>query len=320
MNKIKIILLGGIACVALLSACNNKGNKQNTSDMEAHQHANEESSYVCPMHPEVTGKKGEKCSKCGMELEPSAAKKAREFDVKLSSTPQVIEAGKPTNFSISITEDGKIVALDVVHEMKMHLLVMNEELTWFDHVHPKEQADGTYSVSETFPGEGKYLLFTDYKPVGESSGSVKLQEIDVKGTPLNTVKMDTEKLVSKVDNYTVTLTNGNDLKTERGQVLKFTVEKDGKKLEEKDIEQYLAASAHIVMVAKETKDFLHIHPMSDKNFPIYAETQIKKAGLYRMWVQFKTNGKIHTADFTVNVSEGSKSVTDSHDKHDHAHH
>jgi hypothetical protein len=24
--------------------------------------------YACPMHPEVTGKQGEECSKCGMEL------------------------------------------------------------------------------------------------------------------------------------------------------------------------------------------------------------------------------------------------------------
>lgn len=26
--------------------------------------------YACPMHPEVTGKDGDKCSKCGMKLEP----------------------------------------------------------------------------------------------------------------------------------------------------------------------------------------------------------------------------------------------------------
>lgn len=24
--------------------------------------------YACPMHPKVTGKKGDKCSKCGMDL------------------------------------------------------------------------------------------------------------------------------------------------------------------------------------------------------------------------------------------------------------
>ena len=36
----------------------NKKDKQN--DMGA--------IYTCPMHPEVTGKKGSKCSKCGMDL------------------------------------------------------------------------------------------------------------------------------------------------------------------------------------------------------------------------------------------------------------
>lgn len=30
----------------------------------------DEVAYACPMHPEVTGKKGDTCSKCGMDLEP----------------------------------------------------------------------------------------------------------------------------------------------------------------------------------------------------------------------------------------------------------
>lgn len=315
MNKLKILLLGGTACITMLSACNNSKNNQKKSNMSTHQHSNEENKYACPMHPEVTGKKGEKCSKCGMELESGATKKVRDFDVKLSSTPEIIEAGKPANLSISITEDSKNVKLDAVHEMKMHLLVVNEELTWFDHIHPEEQTDGTYKVSEIFPGGGKHLLFTDYKPFG-TSGNVNVQEIDVKGTPLNIPKITTEKLVSKVDKYIVTLTNGNDLKTNKGQVLKFTIEENSKKLEEKDVEQYLGANAHIVMIGKETKDFLHIHPMSDINFPIYAETKIKKNGIYRMWVQFKIDGTVHTVDFTVNVLEGSKSANDSHSNHD----
>lgn len=28
-----------------------------------------QTAYACPMHPEVTGKEGDKCSKCGMKLE-----------------------------------------------------------------------------------------------------------------------------------------------------------------------------------------------------------------------------------------------------------
>ncbi|GIU27824.1 heavy metal-binding domain-containing protein [Shewanella colwelliana] len=38
----------------------------------AHQHAHGEQAvqnYDCPMHPEVTGKKGDTCPKCGMNLE-----------------------------------------------------------------------------------------------------------------------------------------------------------------------------------------------------------------------------------------------------------
>ena len=30
--------------------------------------------YSCPMHPEVTGKAGDKCSKCGMDMTPVKAK------------------------------------------------------------------------------------------------------------------------------------------------------------------------------------------------------------------------------------------------------
>jgi hypothetical protein len=36
--------------------------------MNAHQHANHDSAYACPMHPEVKGNKGDKCPKCGMAL------------------------------------------------------------------------------------------------------------------------------------------------------------------------------------------------------------------------------------------------------------
>ena len=36
-----------------------------------HEHAEDEEEHVfaCPMHPEITGNEGDKCSECGMELE-----------------------------------------------------------------------------------------------------------------------------------------------------------------------------------------------------------------------------------------------------------
>ncbi|BCV26193.1 MULTISPECIES: heavy metal-binding domain-containing protein [Shewanella] len=35
----------------------------------------QQAGYHCPMHPEVTGKKGDSCPKCGMNLEPVAGQK-----------------------------------------------------------------------------------------------------------------------------------------------------------------------------------------------------------------------------------------------------
>lgn len=32
-----------------------------------------QTAYACPMHPDVTGKEGDKCSQCGMKLEAKAS-------------------------------------------------------------------------------------------------------------------------------------------------------------------------------------------------------------------------------------------------------
>lgn len=76
MKKIivTILLIAGFFTTAVLvSACNSKKTEQQVE--EEHQHNDEEMNstatiYACPMHPEITGKKGDTCSKCGMKLEP----------------------------------------------------------------------------------------------------------------------------------------------------------------------------------------------------------------------------------------------------------
>ena len=70
------------------------------------------------------------------------------------------------------------------------------------------------------------------------------------------------------------------------------------------------------MIGLADKDFLHIHPVSDKRFSLFAETHIDKPGIYRIWVQFQISGKVHTADFTVKVEKGEITTEDySHHQH-----
>jgi hypothetical protein len=53
-----IFLLGGVLLFPACKSSKNAGSADNT--------------YTCPMHPEVTGKKGDHCPKCKMELVESA--------------------------------------------------------------------------------------------------------------------------------------------------------------------------------------------------------------------------------------------------------
>ncbi len=307
-NLITLSLLISTFTLGLsLTACNDSKNKG--SNREHQQHNHNDNIFACPMHPEETGRKGEKCPKCGMDLVAISNENQKNVEVTLTTEPQVIEAGIPAQLAFHFRENGKNVNLEVSHEMKLHLMVVNKNLNWFRHIHPKEQADGSFTISETFPNGDNYFLFTDFKPQGKHPALDK-KEIIVKGASENKNVNFSDNFISFVDGYKVTLENGSDLKTNRSQALEISVEKDGKKLVESDIENYLGATAHIAMISKENLDFLHIHPISEKPFPIYAETHIEKAGKYRIWVEFQTNGKVHTADFTVNVAEGEKSEGD----------
>lgn len=261
--------------------------------------------YTCPMHPEVTGQQGDRCPKCGMDLKAAHHENSNESQVQLSTFPQTMKAGEPIQLIFAIKEKDQNVPLEISHEMKIHLMAVSEDLDWFRHIHPEEQLDGTYIITETFPSGGKYLLFTDFKPSGADQ-VVNRQEIEVEGSHTEGHQDLSNPLISEVEGYTVTLENGTDFKTNRTQPLKISVEKDAGKLQEDDLQPYLGASAHIVMISKTDKEFLHIHPVSDDRFPIYSETYIEKPGTYRMWVQFKIDGKVHTADFTVDVPEGEK--------------
>ncbi len=79
----KALILTTILAVSLLVSCNTKTKETENNTTEAP--ANSTELFACPMHPEVTGKKGEKCSKCGMELtEPVTSKKME--DVKSTET------------------------------------------------------------------------------------------------------------------------------------------------------------------------------------------------------------------------------------------
>ncbi|WP_422358891.1 heavy metal-binding domain-containing protein [Reichenbachiella sp.] len=62
-----ILILG--ASSLYLTGCSQNKNEANHENMM--EESSESKIYACPMHPEIVGKQGDKCSKCGMALKES---------------------------------------------------------------------------------------------------------------------------------------------------------------------------------------------------------------------------------------------------------
>lgn len=333
MKKITQLALASSAALFMLScsdAASNKAESESTQSVAAdgHQHT-----YSCPMHPEVTGKEGDACSKCGMKLEHNDAVPAAAgtYFMQFVAMPSTVEPNKEVSLSFTPKKkeaEGEQVALDVQHEKKIHLILVSDDLSWFDHIHPEYNADGSYTVKTTFPAPGKYKAFADFKPTG-SNPIVEKIDINVVGSAPAVKAFSTKKTAGISGNYSFELvpTGGKFI---TGVPLHITgiVKKDGKEIDANSLENYLGAKAHFVLISLNEKEYLHVHPeVAEGKFDLH--TTIEKPGTYRGWVQFNGDGKLHTIDFTLKVAQGSAddaqkaaaghgtSKTEDHSNHSH---
>ena len=303
-----------ISMITFFAACKNNntaaGNKKDTSQEHAVAgNHGEEHIYACPMHPEVTGKEGDTCPKCGMALihaDPPASGYSN-YMMQFTTNPTLVEAGKEVTFSLipkNKANANEQVALDIEHDKKIHLIVVSEDLSYFTHIHPEFGADGSYTVKTIFPSGGKYILYADYKP-SNGQHTVDKLEVNASGKTIATEVFNTDKTFSKVDGFTVSLTpeKGNFI-TKVPLHISGTVTQNGKAVDVNTFENYLGAKAHMVIISLNDKQYLHVHPgAEDGSFDLH--TTFDKPGIYRGWIQFQTGGKVHTADFVMNVKEAS---------------
>jgi len=259
---------------------------------------------------------------CGGEKTPETTKtpvetkKAVYFNVSLSTEPGEVKPKEKAKLVFSIqdaaTKDITINDLEIVHEKPMHLIVISEDLSFFNHIHPMPVGDGSvFEVETEFPNPGKYRFYLDYSPksVGHRLGRL---DITVAGTPPPPVPLVVDKTDFQiVDGLKVTIKPEKAFQANDALTLAFFVEdaKTGKPIT--DIEPYLGAFAHFNIVNQDHTETLHAHPLveakskDERGGPeIGTRTIFPKAGIYKIWTQFQRNGKVIVAPFIINVAEG----------------
>lgn len=331
--KYTIIIVILIGLVTGFTACDsNKAKEHNQTAEVSHDgdaHAGEHI-YTCPMGCEGSqSDKPGKCPICGMELEHTdKALNGKSYRIDFTSDPAQLEANKAGTLRFTPREEGNdkgLVPLDVVHEKKMHLIIVSKDLSYFEHIHPEYNADGSMQINvlpvsqaytngngqnETkFEYGGEYVMFADYNPTGSTHQLARIP-VTVKGKEKSTVKYSQEDLTWEGNGYTVKLTfDKSQLKAKESAMLKTTVHKNGKPVT--DLENYLGALGHMVVISEDTEDYLHVHPLDSetKGPDVSFHSSFKELGFYRVFLQFLHQGAIQTSDFTIRVHQGDANAT-----------
>ena len=182
---------------------------------------------------------------------------------------------------------------DVEHEKRMHLILARRDLTGFQHLHPEQGTDGSWSTPVRVDDAGSYRLFADFSHGDENQ--TLATDLRVDGTAdLRPLPESAATAVSD-GGYDVRLDAGAAHPGQEAE-LAFTITKDGQPIR---TEPYLGAGGHLVALREGDMAFLHVHPGDDG---VRFAATFPTEGRYRLFLQFKHDGEVQTVAFTQEVS------------------
>jgi hypothetical protein len=183
-------------------------------------------------------------------------------------------------------------------QRRLHLIVVRRDLTGYQHLHPAMAADGTWSVPLAVAQPGAYRVFADFQLACEkhvlAADLLAPGAFEPKALPAPSTQAST-------DGYAVAFEHPR-LRAGHEAALRFTVTRDGRPVA--GIQPYLGARGHLVALRQGDLAYLHIHPETHEDaanaIPFAAD--FLSAGSYRLFLQFRAGGAVHTAAFTARVA------------------
>ena len=246
----------------------------------------------------------------GTAADPVRGLSAEAGGMTLALDQTTLARGERTPLSLRIAgEDGEPVRdYEVEHEKRMHLIVARRDLTGFFHLHPNLDEGGTWRTSVNLPTAGEWRVFADFKREGENF--TLAEDLSVRGAPVTRPLPTPADTATTDSGYEVQL-GGDEPAAGREAELAFTVTRDGQPVE---VEPYLGADGHLVALRKGDLAYLHVHPVEGEGAGhggaeeadehaadapgIRFATEFPSADTYRLFLQFKHEGRVHTAAFT----------------------
>ncbi|TXG84622.1 MAG: hypothetical protein E6R12_03900 [Sphingomonadales bacterium] len=222
--------------------------------------------------------------------------------------------GKPQSVTLTLTDvkTGAPIGPDqlaLAHTKKLHLLIIDESLTDYQHIHPiagAKRGDWTFSFTPKFGR--KYRVWADstrkdgdqeYVFADMIAGSEKAPAPDAK--PVVTAEMGGLKFA---------LSFAGPVKAGEGVMGSVAIvdAKSGQPFTQ--LQPIMGAFGHVVAFSRDWSSIEHVHPQgtepksdSERSGPVVGfHMEPKNGGIMKIFVQNMANGREVIVPFTVNVS------------------
>ncbi|HEX5984103.1 MAG TPA: hypothetical protein VFY69_07855 [Solirubrobacterales bacterium] len=234
------------------------------------------------------------------------------YTLRLPTTQ--MERGEPTvlRFSIEGPDGRPVTDFDELHERRMHLIVVRRDGAEFRHLHPEMDAEGNWAHPVAFAEPGVYRAFADFSAGGEQH--TLAVDLFVSGGEFESRPFPPAQPLDSSDGFDVRLRAGEPRAGEPAS-LTFAVSEGGHAVH--GLEPYLGAKGHLVALREGDLAFLHVHPEEAGGGHGHGEeaahgheagadeiafaATFPTAGRYRLYLQFKHEGKVRTVEYTVEV-------------------
>ncbi len=236
--------------------------------------------------PTAAAVRGLSASSAGLTLELDRSRLARASRTTLS-------------FRVDDGSGQAVRDFEVEHDKRMHLIVVRRDLTGFQHLHPAMSGDGTWSAALTLATAGSYRVFADFKRDGRNLTLAR--DLEVAGASEMVALPAAASTATARGGYTVRL-GSDSARAGRDSTLSFDVSRAGRAVA---LQPYLGARGHLVALRSTDLAYLHVHPTGEGDTAagrVSFTTRFATRGRYRLFLQFKHDGRVHTAPFTVEVA------------------
>ena len=198
--------------------------------------------------------------------------------------------------------------LQVVHEQKLHVLIVDPSLADYSHVHPTPLATaGDWQFSFTPRHDRPYRLWLDATPVGGRQGYTMLT-VNAAAAPVPVLR----RLALQAQAGEVSATLSFDTPPRAGAMASGRIELSRGGRPMTALEPLMGAYAHIVGIGQDWQSIAHVHPMGaqphapgDRGGPtLRFHLEPARPGFLALHVQVRVEGQDLYLPFGIEVQPG----------------